>query len=302
MRVKNPVPHGSMTSETTIRANQQQSTERITFLQRVQKYVGRPMWTPAEGCLLINGVIPPESCVVIPSVGHQLEDPTTGASEKQLASAKQLLQEYHWRLNWSRRQFRDWKTRSTGDLVSPSDFLRWCSDIGQGSLRPMPFFPEFIRHIHRCGEGKNPFRQTVEEEIATLEDAFVGGLVRSSPVAQSTLPESNAQQEPVRSEPCQDAALESSQSVSAGETMRARRPPGPRRRKQYQALETAVLVHGYPPKEIPKGGKQEIKRWCQENHPKLFSQSDSTFDDIWQDALDAGQVRMADHELHSNRQ
>ena len=260
------------------------------------------MWTPAEGCLLINGVIPPESCVGIPDVGHQLEDPITGASEDQLVSAKRLLQEYHWRLNWSRRQFRDWKTRSTDDLVSPSDFLRWCSDIGRNPLRPIPLFPEFIRHVE-CGEGLHPFRQTVEEEISTLENAAFGEKFLKIQIAANAS-EDNGLRESRSREPRHAAPVVSTHPAPSGFTPPVRDKGLTTLEKQIRAILAGVAAKGWDRKRIPDKGKKEIFEWCQENTDLFGGKSykqNARFADAWKAARQDDLVAMENLDRFSRR-
>ena len=72
--------------------------KRAAFLERVEYYVSkRPRWTPAEGALLVNGVIPPpKGCKDIPVAGdefRQLDDPDLPATQSQLGAARYVLED-----------------------------------------------------------------------------------------------------------------------------------------------------------------------------------------------------------------
>ena len=83
---------------TIICGNDSQSfAQRELFLVRVEQFVKRPRWTPAEGALLVNGVVPPaKGCKDIPATGdklYQLDEPSLPANLSQLGGARRVLQE-----------------------------------------------------------------------------------------------------------------------------------------------------------------------------------------------------------------
>ncbi|WP_147364313.1 hypothetical protein [Burkholderia pseudomallei] len=138
----------------------QSSENRIAFLERVEHYVNKsPMWTPAEGALLVNGVMRPvEGCVDIPDKAAQLEDPVQPATQSQLLGARMLLREY-------RRDVENGDA-SPAERITSDEFLKWCKDgdfLPTWTLR----LAEFLRHLYFPGDANNPFPLTVDDELAT---------------------------------------------------------------------------------------------------------------------------------------
>lgn len=64
-------------------------------------------WTPAQGVLLVAGVMAPLGCQDIPSEAISLIDPTTPATEKQLSDARKILDELRegWDENEETRKY-----------------------------------------------------------------------------------------------------------------------------------------------------------------------------------------------------
>lgn len=139
--------------------------KRMAFLERVEHYVNKqPMWTPAEGALLVNGVMPPlKGCTDIPEDASQLEDILLPATQSQLLGARMLLRAY--------REDIDSGYTSCAERITSDEFLEWCKD---GDFLPLwrQKLAEFLRHLYFPGDTHNQFPQTVEDELATLRMAM----------------------------------------------------------------------------------------------------------------------------------
>lgn len=146
-------------------SNYSQSPEkRVAFLERVEHYVSkRPRWTPAEGALLVNGVLPPpERCKEIPLTEdglRQLDDPDLPATRDQLNGARYVLKDY--------RECVEGGDLPSGDDVLSHDFLQWCYDSDKAPWRVVKL-PEFLRHIYFPGSFEHPFVMSVADELASL--------------------------------------------------------------------------------------------------------------------------------------
>jgi hypothetical protein len=138
--------------------------KRAAFLQRVEYFVReRPKWTPAEGALLVSGVIPfPKGCEEIPEPGgqaRQLDDLNLPATHDQLRGARRVLHGYLDHVKDG--------DRSGRNAVLPRNFLTWCDESGQVQWS-MPKLPEFLRHLYFPGYDKHPFTLSVRDELASL--------------------------------------------------------------------------------------------------------------------------------------
>lgn len=141
----------------------QSAHKRVKFLERVEYYINkRPYWTPAEGVLLVTGVIPPsDRCTEIPGEGsdvRQLDDPDLPATLRQLQFASRLLDEYR---NDARGGL-----MPLDEIVS-DEFLKWCNATGEASWN-VPKLLEFMRHIYPPGSNQHPFAVSVDDELAAL--------------------------------------------------------------------------------------------------------------------------------------
>ncbi|MFM0366005.1 hypothetical protein [Paraburkholderia sediminicola] len=152
----------------------QSSEKRIAFLERVEHYVNKsPMWTPAEGALLVNGVMPPpKGCADIPDAAAQLEDPVQSATQSQLLGARMVLRSY--------RTDVDNGDASQAERITSDEFLEWCKD---GDFLPTWTLKlvEFLRHLYFPGSAHNPFALTVEDELATLRMAMAAKALQIRP-------------------------------------------------------------------------------------------------------------------------
>ena len=158
--------------------------KRAAFLERVEYYINkRPKWTPAEGALLVNGVIPfLQGCKSIPeSEGQacQLDDPDLPATNEQLRGARRVLQDYLDHVKDG--------DLPPGDEVLSDDFLKWCDNSDQAPWN-VPKLPEFLRHLYFPGTHKHPFTLSVADELASLKimaaaAAALNGQFTANPVA-----------------------------------------------------------------------------------------------------------------------
>ncbi|QKL60611.1 hypothetical protein KME70_14625 [Ralstonia solanacearum] len=142
----------------------QSPAKRAAFLERVEHYVNKcPKWTPAEGALLVNGVMPfPAGRKDIPELGgeaRQLEDPDLPATLDQLRGARRVLQDYLDHVKDG--------DLPPGDEVLSDDFLKWCYESDQAAWN-VPKLPEFLRHLFFPGTHKHPFTLSVADELASL--------------------------------------------------------------------------------------------------------------------------------------
>lgn len=119
--------------------------------------MNRAEWTPAEGALLVNGVLPPDKrCLDVPLAANRLDAPTLPATQGQLQGATMVLRDYHDHVR-------------TGDMpgsinVTPDAFLVWCKDSDQMPAW-VPMLGEFLRHLYASGTNNT---QTVDEELTLL--------------------------------------------------------------------------------------------------------------------------------------
>ncbi|WP_414449814.1 hypothetical protein AB4851_28795 [Burkholderia sp. 22PA0099] len=142
----------------------QLARKRVEFLERVEYYINkRAYWTPAEGVLLVTGVIPPlGKCTEIPgedSDVRQLDDPDVPATPRQLQFATRLLDEYREDVRHG--------TMPRDEIVS-DDFLKWCNATGEASWN-VPKLLEFMRHIYPAGSYHHHFALSVADELAALK-------------------------------------------------------------------------------------------------------------------------------------
>lgn len=138
--------------------------KRAAFLERVEYYVSkRPRWTPAEGALLVNGVIPPpKGCKDIPVAGdefRQLDDPDLPATQSQLGAARYVLEDYLDHVKDG--------DLPPGDDVLSYDFLKWCHISDQTPWHATKL-PEFLRYLYFPGSPEHPFTMSVADELASL--------------------------------------------------------------------------------------------------------------------------------------
>ncbi|MFM0025298.1 hypothetical protein PQR70_03325 [Paraburkholderia madseniana] len=148
----------------------QSPQKRVEFLERVEFYVNqRPKWTPADGALLVNGLIPSQqgSKDIPESEGdaRQLDDPDLPATHQQLRGARCVLQDYLDHVKDG--------DLPAGDEVLSDDFLKWCEDSDQAAWH-VPKLPEFLRHLYFPGTNKHPFALSVTDELASLKLTIKG--------------------------------------------------------------------------------------------------------------------------------
>lgn len=74
-----------------------------------------------------------------------------------------------------------------------------------------------------------------------------------------------------------------------------------KRENQIRAIEQMADEMKFKRLCIPYGGKAALLNACKEKWPKLFGGGDDSFLGAWQDALNAGRIRMANHDKHSNK-
>ena len=134
------VPQPTTTCSMTTGKYSQPPEKRIAFLERVEHYVNKsPMWTPAEGALLVNGIIPPpKGCMNVPDDAAQIDDPVQPASQGQLLGARMLLRAYR----------KDVDNGSPAERITSDEFLKWCQDgdfLSTWTLK----LAEFLRHLPR---------------------------------------------------------------------------------------------------------------------------------------------------------
>ncbi|MBR8163965.1 hypothetical protein KDW98_22640 [Burkholderia vietnamiensis] len=260
----------------------QSSEKRMAFLERVEHYVNkRPMWTAAEGALLVNGVMPPpKGCADIPDDAAQLEDPVQPATQSQLLGARMLLREY-------RRDVENGDASQT-ERITSDEFLEWCKD---GDFLPAWTLKlvEFLRHLYFPGDAHNQFPQTVEEELAMLR------MVMAAKEMQSALVSHTRAAEPPAVGPLQadvgSAAVAPPVPAVLGGTIGLKK-----RELQIRAIEAAADALKFDRKKIRLEGKERIREWCQEHHVDLFGAGKDPFKDAWQEASKNDRIIIEDRE------
>ncbi|MGS0974101.1 hypothetical protein [Burkholderia glumae] len=260
----------------------QSPEQRIAFLESVEHYVNkRPMWTPAEGALLVNGVMPPlKGCMDIPEDARQLDDILQPATQSQLLGARMLLRAY--------RKDVDSGQASPAERITSDEFLEWCKD---GDFLPLwrQKLAEFLRHLYFPGDVHNQYSQTVKDEIATLRLAMAAKEMQGALVSH------------VRAaEPRVDEAIPPSLQVNVGSdttTVYASSLPETiglkRREQQIQIILARIHELGWDPMKIQDNGKAELQTWCKENYPSVFGRGNDPFKDAWKEARKRNLVRMA---------
>jgi hypothetical protein len=262
----------------------QSPEKRIAFLERVEHYVNRrPMWMPAEGAMLVNGVMPPlKGCTDVPDDAAQLEDPMQPASQDQLHGARMLLQRYR-------------RDMESGDVsqdarITSDNFLEWCKD---GDFLPhwTRKLPEFLRHLYFPGDVHNRYSQSVEDELATLRLAMAAKEIQGALVSRT-----------LAAEPSAEAISQSPQANVGSDTATVSVPSWPddttglkTREQQIRIILARIHELEWNPMEIRDGGKSELQAWCKENHPGIFGGGDDPFKDAWKEARKRDLVCMANH-------
>ncbi|QUP52673.1 hypothetical protein GO998_02350 [Ralstonia syzygii] len=271
----------------------QSSEKRMAFLERVEHYVNkRPMWTPAEGALLVNGVMPlPKGCVDIPDDAAQLEDPMQPATQSQLLGARMLLREY-------RRDVENGDASQT-ERITSDEFLEWCKD---GDFLPAWTLKlvEFLRHLYFPGDAHNQFPQTVEEELAMLRMVMAAKEMQSALVSHTRAAEPSAA----------EATPQSSQADVGSGTAAASGTSDNGfgllvMEQQIRAIEAGADAKGFNRKAIPRQGKKALLTWCLESYPKLFKSDgkhpDSKFMDAWKEASSQQRIIHKNRSIHAQR-
>jgi hypothetical protein len=272
----------------------QSSEKRIAFLGRVEHYVNkRPMWTPAEGALLVNGVmLPVEGCADIPDDLAQLEDPVQPATQSQLLGARLLLREY-------RRDVENGDA-SQAERITSDEFLKWCKD---GDFLPTWTLKlaEFLRHLYFPGDANNQFPLTVEDELATLRMAMAAKALQIPPAAHAVSaaqPAAGAVRQRLPGE------VGSVEAARTGPSMPDELAGVKKRERQMRAIEAGADALNFDRRKILDGGKKQIFEWCL-NNSDLFGASDyrrnNPFRDAWNDANKAGRVAMANRDRYRRR-
>ncbi|MFV8603973.1 hypothetical protein ACNRDG_06590 [Ralstonia pseudosolanacearum] len=103
--------------------------ERIAAARRLyavlKEYVGRPVWTPVEGALILSGIYPPKGCTEIPNEGKTFDGAASRAGSHAHFTAQEIM--YKW------EQQRDDKSED-GDMMptelAPHEFFWWCQEEG----------------------------------------------------------------------------------------------------------------------------------------------------------------------------
>lgn len=103
--------------------------ERIAAVRRLyavlKEYVGRPVWTPVEGALILSGIRPPKDCTEIPAEGKTFDGAAYRAGSHAHFTAREIL--YKW------EQQRDDK-QEDGEVMptelAPHKFFWWCEEEG----------------------------------------------------------------------------------------------------------------------------------------------------------------------------
>lgn len=239
----------------TQKKHSQSLAQRVEFLERVRRHTNeRPQWTPAEGALLVNGVIPPPGCKEIPDTASQLEDPFLPATQPQLLGARRILREY-------RNDVENGDMPPDDHLLS-DDFLKWCKDSD-----PLPAFapklPEFLRHLYFPGYH-HPFSLSVEDEIAMLQLAMAATALRISPVS-----EVNKTQDDTNTVPPNPSALSTTNKKNKLLKLE----------QQIQAIEAGADAANFPRMNIPEKGKQHIENWCRDNYMNIAN-AQARYDDL----------------------
>ena len=263
----------------TTKKHSQSPEQRIAFLERVEQYVNRrPMWTPAEGAMLVNGVMPPpKGCSNVPDDAAQLEDPVQPATQDQLHGARMLLQRYH----------RDMENGdvSPDERITSDSFLEWCKD---GDFLPnwTRRLPEFLRHLYFPGDVHNRYSQTVEDELAILRLAMAakemqGALRVAEPSAVDAAPRG-----PQASIDSDTAAVSVSSLLNETTGLKTRE-------QQIRTILARIHELKWNPMKIENGGKSALRTWCKENYPDLFGSGNDPFVDAWKDARKRNLVCMA---------
>ena len=112
-----------------------------------------PHWTPAQGALLVAGIVAIPGCQEIPSEATSLIDPTTRATQRQLADAEKILNEL--RELWDEREETK-KYLAPDAQIEVMDFLFSCYNVCEDF--PESWRPSFCSYIFAyCEWEPNPF-------------------------------------------------------------------------------------------------------------------------------------------------
>jgi hypothetical protein len=99
--------------------------ERIAAARRLyavlKEYVGRPVWTPVEGALILSGIRPPKDCTEIPAEGKTFDDTAYRPGSHAHFTACEIL--YKWEQQRGDKQ-------EDGEVMpselAPHKFFWWC--------------------------------------------------------------------------------------------------------------------------------------------------------------------------------
>ncbi|WP_175160581.1 hypothetical protein [Paraburkholderia fynbosensis] len=265
----------------------QSPEKRMAFLERVEHYVNKsPMWTPAEGALLVNGVMPPpKGCKEIPGDAAQLEDPVRPATQSQLLGARSLLDRY--------RRDVDNGAASQAERITSDEFLEWCKD-GDFLATWTPKLAEFLRHLYLPGDAYNQYPQTVEDELAMwrmvmaakeMQSALISHARAAGPSPVGVVP------------PSLQADVGSVTEAVSRASLRVETIGLKRREQQIRTILAGARELKFDPLKIPNRGKQELRVWCKQNRLDLFGNGDDPFDDAWKEARKRNLVSMANQAL-----
>ncbi|MEX3981497.1 hypothetical protein AB4Y45_21225 [Paraburkholderia sp. EG287A] len=255
----------------------------MAFLERVEHYINKsPMWTPAEGALLVNGVMPPpKGCADIPGDAAQLEDPVRPATQSQLLGARSLLDRYHRDV--------DNGAASQAERITSDEFLEWCKD---GDFFPTWTLklPEFLRHLYFPGDAHNQYPQSVEDELAMLRMVMAAKEMQRALVSHTRAVEPSA----VEATPQRALASIDSDTMAPSVSSLLDETTGLKtRERQIRTILARIHELKWIPMAIKDGGKSALRLWCKKNHPDLFGDGDDPFNDAWKVARSRNLVSMA---------
>lgn len=118
----------------------------------LERQFSLPHWTPAQGALLVSGVLPPPGCQKIPREAISLIDPTTLATPTQLSEAQKILDEL--RDGWGEKE-ETRKYLAQDASIEIMDFLYDCYVLCQESASLQPGFYNYFYIIY-CGWSDGP--------------------------------------------------------------------------------------------------------------------------------------------------
>lgn len=138
----------------------------------LERQFSLPHWTPAQGALLVSGVLPPPGCQKIPKEAISLIDPTTLATPRQLSDAKKILDEL--RDGWGEKEeTKKYLTQNAN--IEIMDFLCDCYELCQECPGFQPGFYKYFYSYCGWSDGPSSIPFATREMVrhgALLDEAY----------------------------------------------------------------------------------------------------------------------------------